>query len=132
MRFTNTHAQSQWLKLMSLSLSMDISGMGRNSSLQLIICFSIVSYLLAWSRVQTSHCLVPKSCTNMSIGAVLDLASLMGKQQKIAMEIAVEEFNINQVSSSKMDLQIKDSHGNSAQVIASGNIPSNFLSCCSI
>ncbi|GAU33307.1 hypothetical protein TSUD_165720 [Trifolium subterraneum] len=43
----------------------------------------------------------------------------MGKQQKIAMEIAVEEFN-NHLSSSKLDLQIKDSHGNSAQVIASG------------
>ncbi|KAL5057223.1 hypothetical protein RYX36_028827 [Vicia faba] len=55
----------------------------------------------------------------MSIGAVLDLASLMGKQQKIAMEIAVEEINIDQFSSSKIDLKIKNSHGNSAQVIAS-------------
>jgi len=63
----------------------------------------------------------------MSIGAVLDLVSLMGKQQKMAMEIAVEEFN-NQSTSSKLDLQIKDSHGNSAQVIASGNLSSNFLS----
>jgi hypothetical protein len=66
----------------------------------------------------------------MSIGAVLDLDSLMGKQQKIAMEIAVQEFN-NQLSSSKLDLQIKDSHGNSAQVIAGGKVPSYFLSCMS-
>jgi hypothetical protein len=62
----------------------------------------------------------------MSIGVVLDLDSLMGKQHKIAMEIAVQEFN-NQLSSSKLDLQIKDSHGNSAQVISSGNPPCNFL-----
>jgi hypothetical protein len=62
----------------------------------------------------------------ISIGAVLDLDSLMGKHQKIAMEIAVEEFN-NHLSSSKLDLQIKDSHGSSAQVIASGNAPSNVF-----
>ncbi|XP_039690815.1 glutamate receptor 2.5 isoform X3 [Medicago truncatula] len=93
--------------------------MGRNSSLQLsILCFNIVLLLLAWSRVKRSHCLVPKQKSVMSIGVVLDLVSLMGKHQKIAMEIAVKEFN-NQLSSSKLDLQIKDSHGNSAQVISS-------------
>ncbi|WJX75739.1 hypothetical protein P8452_59241 [Trifolium repens] len=91
--------------------------MGRDSSLQLkIVCLIIVLHLLACSRMQRSHCLVPQRSI-MSIGAVLDLDSLMGKQQKIAMEIAVQEFN-NQLSSSKLDLQIKDSHGNSAQVIA--------------
>ncbi|WJX81233.1 hypothetical protein P8452_64144 [Trifolium repens] len=67
--------------------------------------------------VQRGHCLVPQRSI-ISIGAVLDLDSLMGKHQKIAMEIAVQEFN-NQLSSSKLDLQIKDSHGNSAQVISS-------------
>jgi hypothetical protein len=67
----------------------------------------------------------------MSIGVVLDLDSLMGKQHKIAMEIAVQEFN-NQLSSSKLDLQIKDSHGNSAQVIASGKVPSYFCLICVI
>lgn len=111
---------------MTLSLSLDISRMGRNSSLQLIICFNIVLYLLAWSRVQTSHSLMLQRTTIRSIGAVLDLASLMGKQQKIAMDIAVEEFNINQFSSSNIDLQIKDSHGNFAQVIASGNFLPTF------
>ncbi|CAJ2669612.1 unnamed protein product [Trifolium pratense] len=74
-------------------------------------------HLLACSRVQRGHCLVPQRSI-ISIGAVLDLVSLMGKHQKIAMEIAVEEFN-NHLSSSKLDLQVKDSHGNSAQVIAS-------------
>ncbi|CAJ2669611.1 unnamed protein product [Trifolium pratense] len=90
--------------------------MGRNFLLQLNICF-IVMHLLACSRVQRGHCLVPQRSI-ISIGAVLDLVSLMGKHQKIAMEIAVEEFN-NHLSSSKLDLQVKDSHGNSAQVIAS-------------
>ncbi|XP_027186149.2 glutamate receptor 2.9-like isoform X3 [Cicer arietinum] len=93
-----------------------IQKMGTNSSLQLIVCFYVL-HLLAWSRVQRCHCLVPQRSI-MSIGGVLDLVSLMGKQQKIAMEIAVQEIN-NQLSFSKMDLKIKDSHGNSAQVIAS-------------
>ncbi|KAK2413644.1 glutamate receptor 2.7 [Trifolium repens] len=102
---------------MTFSWLINISGMGRDSSLQLkIVCLIIVLHLLACSRMQRSHCLVPQRSI-MSIGAVLDLDSLMGKQQKIAMEIAVQEFN-NQLSSSKLDLQIKDSHGNSAQVIA--------------
>jgi len=86
-----------------------------------ILCFNIVMLLLAWSRVKRSHCLVPQR-SDMSIGVVLDLVSLMGKHQKIAIEIAVKEFN-NQLSSCKLDLQIKDSHGNSAQVISSGNFP---------
>jgi len=102
--------------------------MGRKSSLQLnIFCFNIILQLSAWSVVQRGYSLEPQRTNNMSIGAVLDLVSLMGKQQKMAMEIAVEEFN-NQSTSSKLDLQIKDSHGNSAQVIASGNLSSNFLS----
>jgi hypothetical protein len=109
---------------MILSRLLEIFGMGRNFSLQLNICF-IVMHLLACSMVQRGHCLVPQRST-ISIGAVLDLVSLMGKHQKIAMEIAVEEFN-NHLSSSKLDLQIKDSHGNSAQVISSGNPPCNFL-----
>jgi hypothetical protein len=109
---------------MILSRLLEIFGMGRNFSLQLNICF-IVMHLLACSMVQRGHCLVPQRSI-ISIGAVLDLDSLMGKHQKIAMEIAVEEFN-NHLSSSKLDLQIKDSHGSSAQVIASGNAPSNVF-----
>ncbi|KEH17398.1 transmembrane protein, putative [Medicago truncatula] len=101
---------------MTLSLLQNISGMGRKSSSQLIniLCFNIILQLLACSRVQRSYSLEPQRTNNISIGAVLDLVSLMGKHQKIAMEIAVEEFN-NQSSSSKLNLQIKDSHGNSAQ-----------------
>jgi len=127
MGILNTHAQGQWINIMTLSWLLNISGMARKSSLQLnILCFNIILQLLACSRVQRGYSLEPKSTNNMIIGAVLDLGSLMGKQQKIAMEIAVEEFN-NQSSSSKLDLQIKDSHGNSARVIASGNVSSSFF-----
>ncbi|KAJ1427507.1 Solute-binding protein family 3/N-terminal domain of MltF [Sesbania bispinosa] len=94
--------------------------MGRSSPMSLIMCFFVL-HLLAWSRVllaneERGHCLVPPRPI-MSIGSVLDLGSLMGKHQKIAMEIAVQEFN--RLSCSKLNLKIKDSGGNSAQAIAS-------------
>ena len=60
----------------------------------------------------------------MSIGAVLDLGSLMGKQQKIAMEVAVQDFN--RLSCSKLDLKMKNSRGNSAQAVAGGNFHFQF------
>ena len=56
----------------------------------------------------------------MSVGAVLDLGSQMCKQQKIAMEIALQEFN--HLSCSKLDLKIKNSQGNSTQAVAGGNV----------
>lgn len=61
----------------------------------------------------------------MSIGAVLDLSSQMGKHQKIAMQIALQEFNRS--SCSKLDLKIKNSQGNSAQTVASGNVNGNSV-----
>jgi len=60
----------------------------------------------------------------MSIGAVLDLSSQMGKHQKIAMQIALQEFN--RLSCSKLDLKIKNSHRNSANAVASGNVSVHF------
>lgn len=105
--------------------------MRRNSLMSLIICFFLMQ-LLPWSTVllaqeSSSQC----SRSNMSIGAVLDLSSQMGKHQKIAMEIAVQDFN--RLSCSKLDLKIRNSHGDSAQPVASGNVSvhfqlSNFLS----
>ncbi|XP_027351208.1 glutamate receptor 2.8-like [Abrus precatorius] len=83
--------------------------------------FFFVLQLFARSRVLLAtegrdHCLItPKPI--MNIGAVLDLYSLMGKQQKIAMEIAIEEFNL--LSCSKLDLNVQNSLGNSARAIAS-------------
>nr|KYP40597.1 hypothetical protein KK1_038081 [Cajanus cajan] len=54
----------------------------------------------------------------------------MGKHQKIAMEIAAQEFN--RLSCSKLDLEIKNSHGNSLQTVSSGKFISNILYLTSI
>ncbi|KAK7338375.1 hypothetical protein VNO77_18982 [Canavalia gladiata] len=90
-----------------------------------IICIFVLQ-LLEWSNVSAAerrgHCLMTPRST-MSIGAVLDLDSLMGKQQKIAMEIAVHEFN--RLSCSKLLLKIKDSHGNSTEAVAGENKANN-------
>nr|KYP40592.1 hypothetical protein KK1_038076 [Cajanus cajan] len=95
-----------------------------------LIIFFFVLQLFACSRLSLAnegreHCLItPRPIMNM--GAVLDLESIMGKQQKIAMEIAVQEFN--NLSCSKMHLIVQNSRGNSARAIASGNVLfTNFL-----
>ncbi|CAJ1784335.1 unnamed protein product [Sphenostylis stenocarpa] len=87
--------------------------------MSLIKCFFLLQ-LLTWSRVllahETSHC---SSSINMSIGAVLDLSSLIGKHQKVAMEIALHDFN--RLNCSKLDLKIRNFNGNSAQAVATGD-----------
>ncbi|KAH1150210.1 hypothetical protein AAZX31_16G058100 [Glycine max] len=85
--------------------------------MSLIICFFVLQ-LLTWSRVLLAH-ESRNNCSRsiMSIGAVLDLSSQMGKHQKIAMQIALQEFN--RLSCSKLDLKIENSHGNSAHAVAS-------------
>ena len=59
------------------------------------------------------------------IGGVVDYTTRIGKEQKLAMEIALEDY-INNFDSSitcfKLDLLIKDSQGNPARAAASGNI----------
>jgi len=100
--------------------------------MSLTILFFVLQ-LFAWSsRVllaseKINNCISTTSRPiMMKIGAVLDLDSLVGKQQKIAMEIAVQEFN--SLSCSKLDLNIQNSRGISARAIASGNFSSpNFF-----
>lgn len=97
---------------------------GRTSKMSLIICFFVLQ-LLTWSRVLLAH-ESRNNCSRsiMSIGAVLDLSSQMGKHQKIAMQIALQEFN--RLSCSKLDLKIENSHGNSAHAVASGKVNDLF------
>ncbi|KAL9315613.1 hypothetical protein ACSQ67_016614 [Phaseolus vulgaris] len=90
--------------------------MGRSSPMSLITCFFVLQWL-TWSRVLLAHGRSHCSRSIMSIGAVLDLSSQIGKHQKIAMEIAVQDFN--RFSCSKLLLKIKNSNGSSAQAVAS-------------
>nr|XP_007140895.1 hypothetical protein PHAVU_008G150400g [Phaseolus vulgaris]ESW12889.1 hypothetical protein PHAVU_008G150400g [Phaseolus vulgaris] len=84
--------------------------------MSLITCFFVLQWL-TWSRVLLAHGRSHCSRSIMSIGAVLDLSSQIGKHQKIAMEIAVQDFN--RFSCSKLLLKIKNSNGSSAQAVAS-------------
>jgi len=102
--------------------------MGRSSPMSLITCFFVLQWL-TWSRVLLAHGRSHCSRSIMSIGAVLDLSSQIGKHQKIAMEIAVQDFN--RFSCSKLLLKIKNSNGSSAQAVASGNINFHFQLCLS-
>ncbi|TKY63113.1 glutamate receptor 2.9 [Spatholobus suberectus] len=92
--------------------------------MSLIFCFFVLQFLtrsgVLLAHERRSHC----SNSIISIGAVLDLSSQMGKHQKIAMEIAVQEFNRSNCS--KLDLKIRNSHGNSAQAVARGNVNVRF------
>ncbi|XLS98778.1 hypothetical protein HN51_041513 [Arachis hypogaea] len=80
--------------------------MGRScSSISLFLALKLLLLLVAWSS-KRGHCLTtprPRT-TNKSIGAVLDLDSLMGKQQKIAMKIAIRDFN--RFSRTKLQLEL--------------------------
>ncbi|XP_047156258.1 glutamate receptor 2.5-like [Vigna umbellata] len=80
--------------------------------------FFFVLHLFAWpgfllANETTHQCL---STRIKNIGVVLDLDSLMGKQQKVAMEIAVQEFN--SFGCSKLELNIQNSKGISATAIS--------------
>lgn len=52
------------------------------------------------------------------IGCVIDLSSRVGKEQKIAMEMAVQD--LFKSTCAKVDLHLKDSQGNSARATAAG------------
>ena len=63
------------------------------------------------------------------IGGVVDCTTRMGKEQKIAMEMAIQDYyfinnnfdSSTTTSCSKLDLHLKDSQGNPARAAAAGN-----------
>ncbi|KAL2504233.1 Glutamate receptor 2.7 [Abeliophyllum distichum] len=66
----------------------------------------------AQENKKRSNCPVDQPHTIRRIGSVIDQSSRIGKEQKIAIQMAVNDFN--QLSTcSKLDLHIKDLHGKS-------------------
>ncbi|KAL6314717.1 hypothetical protein AAG906_027064 [Vitis piasezkii] len=57
---------------------------------------------------------IEKADVKGSIGAILDYSSRIGKEEKVAMEMAIEEFN-SQYSNQHIDLLINDSQGEPIQ-----------------
>ncbi|KAL2458954.1 Glutamate receptor 2.7 [Forsythia ovata] len=68
----------------------------------------------AQEKKKRSNCPVDHPCTIHRIGSVIDQSSRVGKEQKISIQMAVNDFN--QLSTcSKLALHIKDLHGKSTR-----------------
>ena len=60
-----------------------------------------------------------------SIGGVFYSSSRVGKEQKIAMELAIQDFHRS--TCSKLLSDIRDSHGSSALAVSAGNMDFLYL-----
>ncbi|KAL8141129.1 hypothetical protein V2J09_007150 [Rumex salicifolius] len=80
----------------------------------LLLLLLLLSSTSASSRHRDSHCPINKNPTR-TIAAVLDLRSRMGKEQAIAMKIAIRD--INRLTCTNLTLHVSDSHRNSGQAI---------------
>lgn len=95
-----------------------------------VLYFFLLLLLLVASNVKASEredeCPLTHQIT-WNIGAVTDYNSRVGKEQKIAMEMAVQDFHRHRhrhrlTCSSKLVLHFNDSHGNSPQATSSGKL----------
>ena len=81
----------------------------------------LISFLLSLSygdeAVNTTN-----EVTN--IGAIIDVSSRLGKEERIAMEIAAENFNNHHSKSHKLSLYFKDPGKDPLQVVSAGQLSS--------
>ena len=70
---------------------------------------------------ETNAISVSSSYRHVDIGAVTDQSSRMGRQQKIAIEMAFQTFHFSTNTFPKLELSHRNSNGNSARAIISGN-----------
>jgi len=93
----------------------EIPAMERKMSPSLSFCFLVLLLLTAVGSKAM------KTKTAASVGAVFDYNSRVGKEQKVAMDLAVQDLHrLN--CSKQLVLQPKDSHGNSAQATFAGKL----------
>lgn len=84
--------------------------------------------LLTKSTTATSNMKVDHNCSMNNlvilggIGGVLDLSSRVGKEQKIAMELAVQDFY--SLTCYNLPIHLKDLCGNSGHTASHGNVTS--------
>ena len=57
-----------------------------------------------------------------NIGAIIDVSSRIGKEEKIAMEIAAENFNNHHAKSHKLSLYFQDPGKGPLQVVSAGQL----------
>ena len=96
-------------------------------SLLIFSCF-MCFLLLTKSTTATIYMELNQNCsmnnlvTLGGIGGVLDLSSRVGKEQKIAMELAVQDFYSS--TCYNLPIHLKDLHGNFVHTASDGNVTS--------
>ena len=83
--------------------------------------------LLMWSEANANDHERERSCIDykiVNIGAVIDFNSRVGKEQKTAMEVAIQD--VNHQSCYKLVLNFNDSHWNPSRTVAAGNVQLSF------
>lgn len=90
------------------------------------VCSCLVGFLFVLVLVNLEEANAT-SCSHIDIGVVTDQTSSVGRQQKIAIEMALQTFPFSN-SFPKLELFHNDSNGNSAPAITSGN-STHLLMC---
>ncbi|OMO78932.1 Extracellular ligand-binding receptor [Corchorus capsularis] len=82
-----------------------------------ISLFLLLPLLIAEVGGKEESCVMRRGIAR-GIGSVIDYSSRAGREQKIAMEIAFQDFH-RSTCSKQLVLRFKDSHGSSAQTVSS-------------
>ena len=79
----------------------------------------LISFLLSFSHGDEAA-----NTTNevTNIGAIIDVSSRIGKEEKIAMEIAAESFNNHHSESHKLSLYFQDPGKDLLRVVSTGQL----------
>lgn len=108
---------------MACSFSFDIPSQYSKVKMSLVILsFCVLWLLVAVSKTNADeaagdHCPLARHIMG-NIGGVIDYRSRVGKEQKVAMEMAVEDFARSSCSK-QLVLQLEDSRGDSARAASS-------------
>lgn len=108
---------------MACSFSFDIPSQYSKVKMSLVILsFCMLWLLVAVSKTNADeaagdHCPLARHIMG-NIGGVIDYRSRVGKEQKVAMEMAVEDFARSSCSK-QLVLQLEDSRGDSARAASS-------------
>ena len=89
-----------------------------------VIKFCLVFLILISFLLSLSHGDEAVNTTNevTNIGAIIDVSSRIGKEEKIAMEIAAENFNNHHAKSHKLSLYFQDPGKGPLQVVSAGQL----------
>ena len=89
-----------------------------------VIKFCLFFLILISFLLSPSHGGEAANTTNevTNIGAIIDVGSRSGKEEKIAMEIAAENFNNHHSKNHKLSLYLKDPGKGPLQVVSAGQL----------